>query len=63
MAPTDKLTDRQRGILAVIEESMRTKGYPPSVREIGEVVGLTSPSTVHSHLESLQRMGYLRRDP
>ncbi|MFM7046078.1 MAG: transcriptional repressor LexA [Ilumatobacteraceae bacterium] len=63
MAPTDKLTDRQRGILEVIEESMRTKGYPPSVREIGEVVGLTSPSTVHSHLESLQRMGYLRRDP
>lgn len=63
MTPTDKLTDRQRGILEVIEESMRTKGYPPSVREIGEVVGLNSPSTVHSHLESLQRMGYLRRDP
>ncbi|MEY4607079.1 MAG: transcriptional repressor LexA [Ilumatobacteraceae bacterium] len=63
MASLDKLTDRQRGILEVIEESMRTKGYPPSVREIGEVVGLNSPSTVHSHLESLQRMGYLRRDP
>jgi repressor LexA len=42
---------------------MRERGYPPSVREIGEAVGLTSPSTVHSHLASLERMGYLRRDP
>jgi repressor LexA len=40
-----------------------SNGYPPSVREIGEAVGLTSPSTVHSHLASLERMGYLRRDP
>ena len=39
------------------------RGYPPSVREIGEAVGLTSPSTVHSHLATLQRLGYLRRDP
>ena len=59
----EKLTGRQRGILEVIEKSMRDKGYPPSVREIGEAVGLTSPSTVHSHLASLQTMGYLRRDP
>ena len=63
MALHDKLTDRQRGILEVIELSMRDKGYPPSVREIGEAVQLTSPSTVHSHLASLQRMGYLHRDP
>lgn len=59
----EKLTGRQRGILEVIEKSMRDRGYPPSVREIGEAVGLTSPSTVHSHLASLQRMGYLFRDP
>src|SRR5574338_1149627 len=42
---------------------MRERGYPPSVREIGEVLGLASPSSVHAHLNSLQRMGYLRRDP
>lgn len=59
----EKLTGRQRGILEVIEKSMRDLGYPPSVREIGEAVGLTSPSTVHSHLASLQRMGYIHRDP
>ena len=59
----ETLTDRQRGILEVIEKSMHDRGYPPSVREIGEAVGLTSPSTVHSHLASLQRMGFLHRDP
>ena len=42
---------------------MQDRGYPPSVREIGESVGLTSPSTVHSHLATLERLGYLRRDP
>src|SRR6185503_9018018 len=57
------LTDRQREILDFIESQMRLRGYPPSVREIGEAVGLTSPSTVHSHLASLQRMGFLHRDP
>src|SRR5205085_5433175 len=57
------LTDRQRAILNVIDEQMRTRGYPPSVREIGEAVGLTSTSTVHAHLGTLQRLGYLRRDP
>ena len=61
--PAAQLTDRQRGILEVIEQSMRDRGYPPSVREIGESVGLHSPSTVHSHLNSLQNMGYLHRDP
>ena len=57
------LTTRQRAILDFIEFSMRDHGYPPSVREIGEAVGLTSPSTVHNHLNRLQRLGYLRRDP
>src|SRR5688572_9968910 len=58
-----ELTQRQRDILEVIERSVRERGYPPSVREIGAAVGLTSPSTVHSHLATLQRLGYLRRDP
>ncbi len=57
------LTQRQREILDVIERHMRAHGYPPSVREIGEAVGLTSPSTVHTHLGTLERLGYLRRDP
>ena len=58
-----QLTARQRQVLECIEASMRDRGYPPSVREIGEAVGLTSPSTVHAHLATLQKMGYLRRDP
>jgi repressor LexA len=57
------LTARQRQILDCIDTAMRERGYPPSVREIGESVGLGSPSTVHSHLSTLQRLGYLRRDP
>jgi repressor LexA len=57
------LTPRQREVLVIIEQHMRERGYPPSVREIGEAVGLTSPSTVHAHLAALQRRGYLRRDP
>ncbi len=57
------LTERQREILDFIEAQMRERGYPPSVREIGEAVGLTSPSTVHSHLATLQRYGFLHRDP
>ena len=60
---TDNLTERQRGILNFIESETRDRGYPPSVREIGEAVGLTSTSTVHAHLATLQRLGYLRRDP
>ncbi len=59
----EALTDRQRAILTFILEEQQRRGYPPSVREIGEAMGLTSPSTVHSHLSSLQRMGYLVRDP
>jgi repressor LexA len=61
MAPD--LTARQQGILDVIEKQLRQRGYPPSVREIGEAVGLTSTSTVHSHLQTLEELGYLRRDP
>jgi repressor LexA len=57
------LTARQREILEMIEQHMRERGYPPSVREIGEAVGLTSPSTVHAHLGALQKRGYLMRDP
>lgn len=58
-----QITARQREILEFIESQSRDRGYPPSVREIGEAVGLTSPSTVHSHLNTLSRLGYLRRDP
>lgn len=57
------LTERHRQILESIESSMRERGYPPSVREIGEEVGLSSSSTVHAHLLTLERLGYLRRDP
>jgi len=62
MSP-QKITDRQRQVLDFIEHQMRERGFPPSVREIGEAVGLTSPSTVHSHLRTLTTLGYLRRDP
>jgi repressor LexA len=57
------LTPRQREILEVIEQHQRDRGFPPSVREIGQAVGLTSPSTVHAHLATLQKLGFLRRDP
>jgi repressor LexA len=57
------LTPRQRRILEVIRDSVERRGYPPSVREIGEAVGLTSPSSVSYQLASLQKKGLLRRDP
>jgi repressor LexA len=57
------LTPKRREILHFISAELRQRGYPPSVREIGEAVGLTSSSTVHAHLATLQRHGYLRRDP
>ncbi len=64
MSPSSPtITERQQQILECIEAAMRERGYPPSVREIGEAVGLTSPSTVHSHLATLQKLGYLKRDP
>lgn len=53
----------RRRILDFISAHQRERGYPPSVREIGEAVGLTSSSTVHAHLATLQRHGYLQRDP
>lgn len=59
----ESLTDRHRQILKCIDTAMRERGYPPSVREIGEVVGLSSSSTVHAHLKTLETLGYLRRDP
>jgi repressor LexA len=57
------LTPRQRAILDVIRDTVEQRGYPPSVREIGEGVGLTSPSSVAHQLGTLERLGYLRRDP
>ena len=59
----DELSSRQREILELIRSKVAERGYPPSVREIGDVLGLRSPSTVHSHLSALVRAGYLRRDP
>jgi repressor LexA len=57
------LTERQREVLDFIDAEVQQRGYPPSVREIGEAVGLSSPSTVHAHLAQLQDKGYLTRDP
>jgi repressor LexA len=57
------VTDRQRAILDYLRGFVDEHGYPPTVREIGEAVGLRSPSTVHAHLAQLERAGLLRRDP
>lgn len=57
------LTPRQQAILRVIEQTTAERGYPPSVREIGQGVGLTSPSSVAHQLRTLQELGYLRKDP
>ncbi len=57
------LTSRQTRILEVIRDAVEQRGYPPSVREIGDAVGLTSPSSVAHQLRVLERKGYLRRDP
>lgn len=59
----NKLSSRQQAILDYIQREVREKGYPPSVREIGEAVGLASSSTVHGHLARLEKKGYIRRDP
>lgn len=59
----DQLSTRQQQILELIKATVAERGYPPSVREIGEHIGLSSPSTVHSHLSSLVKAGFLRRDP
>jgi repressor LexA len=58
-----KLSSRQKEILEFIKEEVNKRGYPPSVREIGEAVGLASSSTVHGHLSRLEKKGYIRRDP
>ncbi|MGE7672687.1 transcriptional repressor LexA [Lysinibacillus sp. NPDC094403] len=58
-----KVSKRQEAILEFIKEEVRAKGYPPSVREIGEAVGLASSSTVHGHLARLEQKGLIRRDP
>jgi repressor LexA len=57
------LTDRQRQIYDYLTAYVDEHGYPPTVRDIGEEVGLASPSTVHAHLANLERAGYIRRDP
>jgi repressor LexA len=57
------LSKRQHAILDYIKKEVREKGYPPSVREIGEAVGLASSSTVHGHLARLEKKGLIRRDP
>ncbi|MBL4952746.1 transcriptional repressor LexA [Neobacillus sp. OS1-32] len=58
-----KISKRQRDILDFIKDEVKSKGYPPSVREIGEAVGLASSSTVHGHLARLESKGLIRRDP
>ena len=58
-----KISDKQREILEYIKEEILSKGYPPAVREICEAVHLKSTSSVHSHLETLEKNGYIRRDP
>lgn len=59
----EDLSARQISIMNHIKKEVRTKGYPPSVREIGAAVGLSSSSTVHGHLNVLEEKGYIRRDP
>ncbi|MTT33299.1 transcriptional repressor LexA [Terrilactibacillus sp. BCM23-1] len=58
-----KLSQRQQDIIDFIKHEVQTKGYPPSVREIGDAVGLASSSTVHGHLSRLEKKGLIRRDP
>ncbi|CAN5765291.1 transcriptional repressor LexA [soil metagenome] len=63
MSDTTSITQRQQRILAFIAETVRERGYPPTVREIGEAVGLTSSSSVHAQLANLERKGLLHKDP
>ena len=60
---SDGLTARQRRILEVIQEAVRDRGFPPTIREIGEACGLTSPSSVSHQLSALEKKGFLNRDP
>ncbi|WP_432562207.1 transcriptional repressor LexA [Kineococcus sp. SYSU DK003] len=59
----DGLTNRQRRVLAAIRECVESRGYPPSMREIGQAVGLTSPSSVAHQVKTLEKLGFLRKDP
>ncbi len=59
----DSLTSRENDIIEYILNNIKVKGYPPSVREIGQAVGLKSSSTVHGYLKRLEAKGYIRRDP
>lgn len=63
MSEPIELTDKQREVLVAIHTLTGRYGYPPTVRELGEAVGLTSPSTVHAHLAALERRGAIRRHP
>ena len=63
MSAAPQLTARQQEIWQFLVDYVDRHGYPPTVREIGEAVGLASPSTVHAHLANLERAGLLRRDP
>ena len=57
----DMLSERQRAILNFVKEFIKAKGYPPSVREIGQAVGLSSSASVHNHLKNLQEFGFLQQ--
>ncbi len=59
----EELSERQKQIFNYILQEINKKGYPPSVREIGKAVGLKSPASVHSHLKTLEKLNYIRRDP
>lgn len=63
MSKKNTLSDKQQQILEYIKDETLAKGYPPTVRDICEYTGLKSTSTVHSHLNTLERLGYIRRDP
>ncbi|MDO8963224.1 MAG: transcriptional repressor LexA [Coriobacteriia bacterium] len=63
MARDSEMTDRQRQVLDFIKSEIRRQGFPPTVRDIGEAVGLSSSSTVHAHLNALEAKGLIRRDP
>lgn len=59
----EDLSKRQQSILQFIIDEIKSKGYPPSVREIGKAVGLKSPASVHNHLKTLEKLNYIKRDP
>src|SRR4029078_12804198 len=63
MVDTSSLTKRQKEIFEYVKSYARDHGYPPTVRDIGKAIGLTSSSTVHAHLANLEKLGMLKRDP